>query len=98
MQDALARKPRRGCEIADRAAAPRQVQVEIAQHFALEARDRPDLGVDINIAWPALLCLGIARHRRLDEVAAVEGVAAHRDPVEIVGRAFELEARLVAVG
>src|SRR5262249_24425663 len=98
VQDTLTRKPRRRREIADRAAAPRQAQVEIAQHFALEARDRPDLGVDINIDGPALLYLRRARHRRLDEVAAVEGVAAHRDPVEIVGGAFELEARLVAVG
>src|SRR5215469_3556573 len=77
------------------------MQVEIAQDLAFEACNRPNFRVDIDIhtsRGSALLRLGAARHRRPDEIAAIESIAAHRHFVEIVGHPFEPEVRLVAVG
>src|SRR4029079_13797719 len=84
----------------DRAAAPRQLQIEAAQGLAVETDDRAELEVEIDIL--VVLSLAVARsaaaHRRLDEAAAVIDVAAYGHAQRAVGAAVGLERRLVAVG
>ena len=86
-------------EVADLAVAPRHPQFEAAQRLAIVACDGAELDVEIEVA-ARLLALFRPRTgcRGLDEAAAVEDVAAHRDFQRAVRRAVGAQRRLVAVG
>ena len=76
------------------------LQIEAAQRLAVEARDRADLDVEIDVLAVVLLLLGVGRpgERRFHEAAAVIDVAAQDHPQRAVRRAVGLQRGLVAVG
>ena len=82
------------------AVAARQFAIDAAQGLAVEAGDRAELEIDIEVDVLGL-ALGVgllAGDRRFEEAAAVEHVAAHRDLDDAVGAALGLQRGLVAFG
>ena len=75
-------------KVADHAAAPRNLQIDAAHRFAVVARHRAELQVELEVADPLLLVRTAAADRRLDEAAAIEHVAAHRHLQRAVLRAL----------
>ena len=75
-------------------------QIEAAHRLAVEAGDRAEPDVEVDVL--ELGALGLrrrrSRHRRLDEAAAVIDVAAQRHAQRAVGAALGPQRRLVAVG
>src|SRR5712675_2264888 len=74
----------------DDAVAPRDLAIDAAQRLAVEARDRAELEVDVEIKVLGL-ALGVgflAGDRRFEEAAAVEHVAPHRYFHDTVGGAL----------